>query len=195
MKILSEPIGQCARCETAFLRTDSAFRICPDCHDPVSSLRTRMERATCPEAITGCWLWTGTAVGREGKEYGRVAWEGEQKMATHAAWFLAHGEWPTLFVCHRCDTPSCVNPDHLFLGTRKENMADMVGKGRHAGLCGSGIGNSKLTEDLVARILQMVSAGDRTNRAIAAEFGVTPTTIGLIAKRKIWRHVSGPTKE
>jgi hypothetical protein len=76
----------------------------------------------------GCWLWNGA---RDGKGYGRLIIKDVNARATRVAWELAYGEIPSgLYVCHRCDTPSCVRPDHLFLATNDENMADMVAKGR-----------------------------------------------------------------
>lgn len=82
-----------------------------------------------PEPNSGCHLWTGT-VCKHG--YGRIYRKGASPVLVHrVAWERVHGPIPAgLKVCHRCDTPSCVNPDHLFLGTQRDNLRDMYAKGR-----------------------------------------------------------------
>lgn len=83
-----------------------------------------------------CWTWNGKRNPRH--PYGQfyIGWDGTRfrEMRAHrAAWALAHNSDPgALHVCHHCDNPICVNPAHLFLGTREDNMRDMVAKGRHA---------------------------------------------------------------
>jgi hypothetical protein len=86
----------------------------------------RVDKDTSP---TGCWLWTG------GKNhgYGRISFNGKNFLAPRIAWEFTNGPIPDgLDVLHRCDNPPCVRPDHLFLGTLKDNYDDMVQKGRKA---------------------------------------------------------------
>jgi hypothetical protein len=75
-----------------------------------------------------CWEWTA---GTTKLGYGRINVNGESKYATHVAWFLKHGSWPVLPILHKCDYPQCINPSHLFEGTRSDNHRDMCSKGRH----------------------------------------------------------------
>jgi hypothetical protein len=131
----------------------------------------------------GCWLWTGA---RDHKGYGvlRRGRKYSHARAHRVSYELHHGPIPDgLFVCHTCDNPPCVNPDHLFLGTNAENTADRHRKGRDAR--GTRNGLAKLTEAEVRAIL----ADPRTQTAIARDYGVNPVTIHYIKVGRNWAHL------
>lgn len=81
-----------------------------------------------PEPNTGCWLWLGPMTTRG---YAQVTYQSKTHIVSRLTYELAHGPLASgVFACHRCDTPLCVNPDHLFAGTAKDNIRDMWRKGR-----------------------------------------------------------------
>lgn len=132
----------------------------------------------------GCILWTGFI---NSKGYGNFQCFGSKTtIAAHrAAYEMFVGPIIAgLFVCHRCDNPICVNPTHLFLGTHKDNMADMVQKRRIPS--GSRSFKAKLTWDKVAEIRRRHAAGEAQN-ALAREFGVHATTVGAFITGTGWR--------
>lgn len=150
-----------------------------------NTLARFMSKVT-PEPNTGCWLWVGQTTGESNGNYGRLKVNGKNVPAHRVSWMLHVGPIPEgMIVCHKCDTPLCANPSHLFLGTTKENMADKVIKGRQAK--GSHNGNSKLSESVVLQIRQ--SAGPQ--RAIARKFGVSQALVSKIKRNEMWRHLNG----
>ena len=93
-----------------------------------TSIAERLDARSIPEPNSGCILWTG-AVARRG--YGKLRVKNRVTAAHRVAYELAHGPVPPgMFVCHRCDVPSCINPAHLFAGTHQQNMDDMTAKRR-----------------------------------------------------------------
>ena len=118
---------------------------------------------------TGCWIWQGA---RTNKGYGCVDVNGTNTTAHRAAWVAKFGSISKgILVCHHCDTPPCINPDHLFLGTAKDNAADMVSKGRHNS------GSWKvLTEAVIAEARSFYLAG-HTLAETGKRFDVHPTAI------------------
>jgi HNH endonuclease len=158
---------------------------------------------TIPEPNSGCWLW---ANGLSKFGYADTYYEQAHKVmrAHRVAWLLARGPIPNgLHVLHKCDTRSCVNPDHLFLGTNADNVADKMRKGRHRYLSGDqhparrrpdrmargeGHGCAKLTEIEVAEIRRLAAAGS-SKHLLSRRFDVHRRTIIRIVERKIWRHL------
>lgn len=111
----------------------------------------RFEQLWMPEPMSGCWLWIGSLRDKSRADYGAFLVNGRLQRAHRVSYALYKGPIPDgLFVCHHCDMPSCVNPDHLFLGTAGDNNADRTRKGR--GARGQQINTSRLTPELVRAI-------------------------------------------
>jgi hypothetical protein len=150
-----------------------------------SSFTTRFWRKVLK--TNSCWLWTAsTSNGR----YGNISYNssGDMIKAHRASYILAYGPIPNgLHVCHTCDTPLCVNPSHLFLGTSKDNHKDRNSKGRQAK--GTTHGRNKLTELQVKEIRAKYIPRSYSTTKIAQEFGVSQSTIFNILKNKIWKHI------
>lgn len=135
----------------------------------------------------GCWLWTA-AKDRAGYGQFRAGGRGRTMARAHrVSWSIHYGDIPAGMNClHKCDNPSCVRPDHLFLGTLSDNNHDMAVKGRNAK--GMANGRAKLTEKDVSQIRLMLHQG-MPQRRIATRFGVSQTLISNIAAGKTWGHV------
>lgn len=127
---------------------------------------------------SGCLIWIGGG-GRYGNFDGRYAHRFAWEQANRP---LESGEQ----VCHSCDTPRCVNPEHLYVGTQLDNMRDMRAKGR--GTHGEGHPNSTLTVAVVIDIRNRVAAGEQ-QKAVAAFYNVSRSCVCKIVKRLAWAHV------
>jgi hypothetical protein len=137
------------------------------------------------ERTPTCWLWTA---GADPQGYGRFKFDGRNQKAPRVVWACVFGEIPAdLCVLHHCDTPRCVRPSHLFLGTRRDNNLDRFSKGREAK--GRQLPQAKLSADSVRDIRQRIARGE-AQVSIARSFCVSKATICEINKRKYWRHVA-----
>jgi hypothetical protein len=140
--------------------------------------------------LGNCWIWTG-AKGSGQWAYGRLT------ITAHRLSFeIAYGAAPDgKFILHRCDTPACLRPEHLRLGTPKENTQDMHEKGRAAlaGPKGEDNSHAKLTAEEVGAIRQRFTRGELIRR-LAVEYGVTVSTISNIVNGRSWTHVGGPIR-
>lgn len=137
-----------------------------------------------------CWIWTGY---KSEHGYGKLTSgrrkDGDFKLirAHRFSYTLKHGPIPKgVEICHKCDNPSCVNPNHLFAGSHQDNASDMVAKGRQA--IGNRLPWAKLTPSDIPRIRQLHSEGI-SRRKIAKQYGVSYATILDVIEGRTWKHV------
>ncbi len=157
------------------------------------------------QTTESCWIWVGT---RACRGYGAISIDRKRWRAHRLSWAIHNGTIPDgLYICHRCDNPPCVNPEHLFAGTQKDNIADCVRKGRFSRSIGErtrnnrrrrgfhrtkAIGhdhyNSKLTLENVLEIRSTPPKWGEQSR-LARKFGVTKSSIRDVLSRRCWGHV------
>jgi len=134
----------------------------------------------------GCWLWNGT---KDYKGYGVIYASKRRRFAHRFSYELYVGEIPPgLCICHKCDNPGCVNPDHLWAGTNQENVDDKMKKGRWG--CGERKPGQKLSyAKLQDSDIYAIRADARCYTAIARQYGVMVTHIRDIKLRLAWAHL------
>lgn len=139
-----------------------------------------------------CHVWTASLDHQTG--YGWFSFKRKPLGAHRVAFYFAHGRWATECVCHHCDNRGCVNPKHLFEGTRAENLADMRAKGRHAHgpnpkRQGENHNLAKLTAKDVQEIRALYAAGGVTQTALARRWGISQTHASDLIRGKCWGHL------
>lgn len=152
-------------------------------NDPPEVMRRKFYDRVVASDEDSCWLW----VGAYANAYGQMPNGRRPTFYAHRASFLIHvGPIPEgMEVCHSCDNPSCVNPNHLFVGTHADNMRDMKEKGKRRGALQA---RAKLTDADIPRIREMRSQGYRQEE-IARHFGMSRTGIANILQGRTWTHV------
>ena len=144
-----------------------------------------MSRVKIPSDPNLCWEIQGAKT-HDG--YGIIRGEGE-RLAHRVAYTLAYGPIPKgMCVLHSCDNPACVNVNHHFLGTRKDNNADRAAKGRSNTPSGERHHNAKLTVEAVLDIRHMYSLG-HAQKEIGKKHGIPQATVSRIVRRESWKHV------
>lgn len=133
-----------------------------------------------------CWEWQGDTYGTG---YGRLTHDSKTIRVHQFSYKLHIGPIPNgMFVCHKCDHPACVNPNHLFLGTPKDNMDDMIQKGRKVTKPGDTNAFAKLANSDIPKIRKLSQDG-LSNQQIAERFHVSRSTISMIVNGKTWKSV------
>lgn len=188
----------CLICLQSFPLTNEFFRRdvsqlggfrarCKTCHNLKVAPKDAEERfwrdvKKCSE----CWLWQGCL---DGSGYGLFTFKTKAYRAHRFSFVLHKGEiGKGLWVLHKCDTPNCVNPEHLYAGTPAENTADMVSRNRN--LKGSEHRSAKLTAEQVIEMRQLYSTRIYTYQALGDKFGINTKTAWKIVNRRSWRHLS-----
>jgi HNH endonuclease len=136
----------------------------------------------------GCWTWNGN---KDKDGYSIFGFRKKTLKAHRISWQIHKKEKiDGISVLHKCDNRECTNPDHLFLGMAKDNILDMIKKGRRVAAKGEKHSRAKLNNQNVIEIRNLVQKG-LTHRAIAKMFNVDNTLIRDIKSRKIWGHLNG----
>jgi hypothetical protein len=134
-----------------------------------------------------CWTWTGT---RSFSGYGQVSFASKKTLAHRLSWQLHFGEIPDgKHVCHSCDNRLCVRPDHLWLGTNADNVADRVAKGRTSRVPGDLNGRARLTEAQVRELRKLPLLPMATRDVIAQHYGVPLSTLKNAYYGITWKHL------
>jgi hypothetical protein len=146
----------------------------------IKDLSAYVEERIIRIPIAGCWLWVGAT---NSSGYGHTTISYVYRTAHRISWEVHRGPIPkNMLVLHKCDVPSCVNPDHLFLGTNFDNMQDKVKKGRANFPKGEDAGRAKLsTEEVLA-----IRNSAKSQRQLAKEYSIARSQVFRIKHRQTW---------
>lgn len=156
--------------------------------DRKNSLKSRFDNGYKINEKTGCWEWIKTMHSKNG--YGSIGVGTSNSEKAHKISYILHkGEIPIgLCVCHTCDNPKCVNPNHLWLGTPKDNSDDKFKKNRFVSCKGESNGGCKITEEIAKKIKEMLLIG-KTSMEISRFFNINYKTVFHIKHGHTWKHI------
>jgi len=150
----------------------------------VKSFEERFWEKVRKTGSNSCWQWLA---GKDHFGYGRIRVENINRVASSLSWEMHKGKIPKgSCVLHSCDNPECTNPKHLFLGTRADNVSDMMSKKRHRSLPGESNPNRKLTLKIVQKIRKEYSSRLFFQKDLAKKYEVSQAQISWITSNKGW---------
>lgn len=131
-----------------------------------------------------CWIWTGA---KNSKGYGDIMINGKHEKSHRYSYLISKGEIPyNKHVLHHCDNPTCVNPEHLWIGTNHENVLDKISKGRDSNKSGKNNPNVKLNGEKVNKIRKLYKQGEHNMVQIGKIFNVNRNVISRVVNQKYW---------
>lgn len=146
-------------------------------------LHEKIQKYSMPEPMSGCWIWIG---GVDWDGYGATGFYNKNIKAHRASYLIFKGDIPAgMSVCHSCDNPYCCNPEHLWIGTTKENQIDSFKKLRRQGELS---GSSKYTNKTVSEIRERVSNGE-TRKSVSKSMRIPKSTLDKICSKRTWSHI------
>lgn len=180
-----DSIKTCQDCQTPFNYWNYRNRRCLKCWN--KNVAFNIEDKFWNQIIKTNTCWNFRNIYKPG--YGRIYLGSYKNIGAHVFSYMIHkGNVPKGFhVCHSCDNRACVNPDHLWIGTPKDNAYDAIKKERRVYVNGEKHGNHKLTEKEVRKIRKIYRPGE--SNEIAKQFNVAASCIRAIMCRRIWRHI------
>ena len=140
----------------------------------------------------GCWEWTGN---KHKFGYGTISIDGRPRATHRVSWEIHNGNIPEgtgyhgTCICHKCDNPSCVRPEHLFLGSVQENNNDMVKKGRRSSQKGANNPRSKINSTQARVIRRHANRNLMTHKEIGSIFSISSSSVAGIKSLRRWAHV------
>jgi len=188
----------CRECRTKYLkvkRHERERKTCPVCKlehniDNCDECSDKCKILNRHKKVNGCWEWQGKL---NNSGYGcytkRINKEKTEVRAHRRSYEIFKGEIPEgMLVCHTCDNPSCCNPDHLWLGTPKENTQDCIKKGRFLNAKKRAVSAGKMTEETVIEIRRLHTEGMKS-KDLEEKFNISQSNVSSIVNYKIWKHV------